>query len=281
MKFAVISDLHLDINKEYPVLDRLAEMAAAGRADGILIAGDITEHVSESISAMEQLEQKSGCRVFYVPGNHDLWSGDFSQLTTEEIYARYEADPRCLTGKPQILQGKDGVFALIGDVGWYDYSFANPRFSETELEQMNRDGRTWQDKLKNQWTADNLQRMKIQSGKLEMRLAQIRSRYGTDLPVIVMTHMIPVREFCVPEERTMWQYFNAYLGSAHLGELFERYRVSYSISGHVHYRKEAIHGATRYLCPCLGYHSEWKLYNEAHGTDLDWQLINTLHWIEI
>ena len=78
MKFAVISDLHLDINKEYPVLDRLAEMAAAVRADGILIAGDITEHVSESISAMEQLEQLGACLI----GLEEL--GDFYDLPEPE-----------------------------------------------------------------------------------------------------------------------------------------------------------------------------------------------------
>ena len=101
--------------------------------------------------------------------------------------------------------------------------------------------------------------------------------------IIAMTHMLPIPEFCVPTEREMWKYFNAFLGTGALGQLFERYQVSYSICGHVHYRKQAVHGQTRYLCACLGYHTEWPVYAAAApggSTELDWQIKNTVQWID-
>lgn len=279
MKFAVISDIHLDINRDYPVLAHLAAYAGQQGADGFLIAGDISEHAEETIASMKQLEEESGCPVYYVPGNHDMWSEDFSRQTTDSIYQRYRQDPRCLIGKPQVLTGKGGPFALVGDIGWYDYSFGLEYFSAEELAKMNYDGRTWQDSLKNQWTADNIGRTAIQLKGLEQQLQQ-----AGGMPVIVMTHMIPIREFCVSADRTLWRYFNAFLGSEALGSLFERCQAAYSISGHVHHRQQAVHGATRYLCACLGYWTEWPAFAAKipGGTnDLDWQIENAVQWIEI
>lgn len=276
MKLAAISDIHLDVNQSYPVLGCLAELLRSEHADAVIIAGDITEHAQTSIEAVCRLEEQSGCRVFYVPGNHDMWSENFDEQTTESIYARYVNDPHCLADKPQILEGTKGRFALIGDIGWYDYSFASPDFAAEELEQMSCGGRTWQDRLKNQWTADNRKQSALQLRKLEKQLEA-----AAGLPVIAVTHMIPVREFCVPEERTMWKYFNAFLGTENLGKLFDRCRAVYSISGHVHYRKEAVHGSTRYICPCLGYHTEWKLFSAEHADDPEWQIRDSIRWIEM
>jgi hypothetical protein len=42
------------------------------------------------------------------------------------------------------------------------------------------------------------------------------------------------------------------------GELALKYRVSYSICGHVHYRKQLWVDGTRFICNCLGYRDEWK-----------------------
>ena len=144
---------------------------------------------------------------------------------------------------------------------------------------MRHDGRTWQDSLKNQWTADNIGRTSIQLKRLEQQLQQVKG-----MPAIVMTHMIPIREFCVPADRIMWRYFNAFLGSEAFGRLFERYQVVCSISGHVHYRKQILHGETRYLCPCLGYYTEWPgiaAHIPGGRIDLDWQIENTVQWMEI
>ena len=145
---------------------------------------------------------------------------------------------------------------------------------------MTHDGRTWQDKLKNQWTADNKERSQIQLAGLEKQLKDASER---GVPIIAMTHMLPISEFCVPTEREMWKYFNAFLGTGALGQLFETYQVSYSISGHVHYRKQAVHGQTKYLCACLGYHTEWPVYaakTPGGREDLDWQIADTVQWIE-
>lgn len=275
MKLALIADLHLDINKEYPVREILAAILKEKEADGLIVAGDISEDSGMTMREAEKLEREADCPVWYVPGNHDMWSTDFARRSTDQIYADYAADPRCLVDKRVDLHGDNGPVCLVGDIGWYDYSFASNLYSADELEQMSHGGRTWQDKLKNQWTADNRGRMQLMVDKLEKKLRSCGER-----PVIAVTHMLPVDDFCVPEEREGWDYFNAFLGGSSLGRLYERFHVTHAVCGHVHFRKKVRRHGITYHCPCLGYHTEWERFFH-HGDDAAWQIGETLQWIEV
>ena len=68
MRIALISDLHIDINREYPILKITAEAAEEKRADVLVIAGDISEDPGMTRSAMAQLQELCCCPVYYVPG---------------------------------------------------------------------------------------------------------------------------------------------------------------------------------------------------------------------
>ena len=59
------------------------------------------------------------------------------------------------------------------------------------------------------------------------------------LSVLAVTHMLPVKDFCVPEEPDGIK------------------------CGHVHYRSTVERDGIRHICPCLGYHTEWPLYHLA------------------
>ena len=290
MKLAAIADLHVDINKSYPVLECLAGYLKDEGADGVLIAGDISEDVLKTCTSAADLKRLAGIPVWYVPGNHDMWSGDFHILSTDQIYRTFEKDPNCLSNKGCLLKGRRETYALIGDIGWYDYSFSSPQYDEKQLDAMELEGRIWQDRLKNQWTSDNRGCLRRSLERLEAQLVRYR-----EYPAIVVTHMLPVREFCVPGDRAPWDYFNGFLGSEALGELLSRYRVKYAVCGHVHYRKRMrshvpggagqgkAEAAGRYMtciCPCLGYHSEWK-HTGVHSGDLRWQIEHAVQWIAI
>lgn len=255
MKIAFISDIHLNISAEYPVLDTLSAVVREKCADVLVIAGDISENYHETISAAEFLSENA-CRTYYVPGNHDLWRVPGEELTNDDIYRVYAYDDNCLIDN-SILLSDDAV--LIGDVGWYDYSLALEAFTLEELNAMKRNGRVWQDSFRNTFTKDNFRKTEYMLNKLEAQLIKYRDIKNK----IVVTHMIPVKEFCVPAAMKDWSYFNAFLGSVRFRDLFERYGVTLSVSGHVHYRKQVVHGSTTYFCPCLGYSREWSL------TDID------------
>lgn len=263
MKVAFLSDIHLEENTSYPVLEELAALLSEHQAETLILAGDISSGIYETKQAVRQLKERSGIPVFYVPGNHDMWEDKKSEKDIEnrrmqetptsawERFRQYQTDPDCLINGWKQL-GKH--YAAVGEIGWYDYSFASPRFSKAELDQMQYSGRVWQDSIRNDWTKDNLGRCEASLQFLEQQMREVQS---LGFRILVVTHMLPIREFTVQDGREIWEYFNAFLGTEKLEELYRRFPVDYAICGHVHYRKTLRKNRITYLCPCLNYEREW------------------------
>lgn len=249
MKTVFLSDIHVDINRDYPVAQELARYAKEQEARLVVIAGDVSENQQETLDTLNQVEQLSGAKVLFVPGNHDLWGPKDDPTQIEAIYDRYCQDEHCLCGRDFVFEDK----VVLGDVGWYDYSFGSGRYSFEEFEKMSLAGRTWQDSLRNAWTRDNQGRNQWMLSRLEARMAAY-----PDKKLVMVTHMLPIKEFTVPQEMANWSYFNAFLGSRKLGELYTRYPVEVAVCGHVHYRKTLEKGGITWLCRCLNYHTEWR-----------------------
>ena len=271
MRIAAVSDLHVDVNEDYAVFDALKKILVLAKADMLLIAGDISECCDTTICWIKDFESIAKIPVYYVPDNHDLWR--CGGLGNDEIYSMYLADPRCLCGK-SIPLGRS--WAVVGDAGWYDYTLSPLASENADFDSMTYGGRTWQDKLKNSWSSDNKGRTRMMLGSLERALSLSAGKN-----IIAVTHMLVNYDLIVRGRGREWDYFNAFLGSQEFGKLFMRYSVKHSISGHVHFRKEAFHDGTRFICPCLGYSSEWGLYDEKHGDDVFFQLSSSLRFIEI
>ena len=55
MRIGLISDLHVDINEAFPILELTAETAGMQSVDALVIAGDISETQDQTIKAVERL----------------------------------------------------------------------------------------------------------------------------------------------------------------------------------------------------------------------------------
>lgn len=252
MKTAVISDIHIDINKEYDVTGGIVEYVHKNGVELLLIAGDISSYPSQTIETVRQLEELSGAKVLYVPGNHDMWNKDSAYESNEKIYEMYLADEHCLSGKA--FETDEHV--IIGDVAWYDYSFGNhEKFERQDFAKMTYEGRTWQDSLFNTWSQKNEERCKW---FLERFQKQMKDYQTSGKKIVLMTHMISHEAFAVPESMNhIWSFFNAFLGSKELKKLCVENQVQYSICGHVHYRNTFTENGVTWMCRCLNYHNEW------------------------
>lgn len=250
MKLGCISDLHIDINIDFSIINTLCSLVEETRLDCLLIAGDISNNCRTTIETIEKIKDNIGIPVYFVPGNHDLWDEAGEYNNTNTIYSLYQNHPLCLSGGAKLL---DDQWALIGDVGWYDYSFGSDYYTFQEFEQMQAFDRTWKDSQYVKWGKSNREMSNFFLKKLSDQLGLYK-----DKKLILVTHMLSRKEFTVRDGRELWQYFNAFLGSSRLGDLFERYRVSYAVMGHVHYRLDQVISAVHYICPCLGYSTEWK-----------------------
>ena len=278
MKIAFISDLHTDINAAWPVLETVAEEARALKAEVLVIAGDICESPAQVIRQMQDLDDMFPGVLRYVPGNHDLWNKHCPDRDIAGIFGDYQKDPLCLCHEGSGFLG-EGRPVLVGDVGWYDYSFASAGFGKDQLDGMSISGRTWQDKLFNSWTRDNGKAMAESLGRLERQLEAARAK-TPDAKIIAVTHMLPVRDFLVPEDQGDWGFFNAFLGGSPIESLYMNYPVRFAVCGHVHYRMQVIRDNIRHICPCLGYHSEWPLYRLA-DEDIRTQVADAMQLIDV
>ncbi|MEA1911767.1 MAG: hypothetical protein U9N32_08875, partial [Spirochaetota bacterium] len=161
---------------------------------------------------------------------------------------------------------------VIGDLGWYDFSFGDKKYSAGDFSLMQYEKRVWQDSIKAVWDRSTLEMHRYFLDKLEKQLIKYKDR-----KIIMVTHVLPILDFTVQPPSPMWEYMNAFLGSAEYGELISRYpNVKYSISGHVHYRKRKKIKETEFICNCLGYRSEW-----YENDDADKEIERSMLTIEI
>jgi len=198
---------------------------------------------------MDRLVAESGARVLFIPGNHDIWNEHHPDLKAWDTYNALLAHPANLCRGPVLL---DDNWAIVGDLGWYDFRYGDPSFSHDDFDRMKYGERLWQDKIRSIWDRSTLDVHRMFMERLERSLDAVAGR-----KVILATHVVQVPEFTVSPPNETWKYFNAFLGSPEYGTLCMERGVTLAVCGHVHYRKRVLKGGTEFLCPCLGYTTEW------------------------
>ncbi len=263
MKIGVLSDIHIDINyiDRDEVTPAICSAVKVRSLDMMIIAGDVASDYKLVIESMEDIEKYTGIPCLYIPGNHDIWTENYPDLTSWDIYEKLKGFPRNLTKEPYMF-GRDWI--VIGDIGWYDFSFGDTGYSFDDFSRMKYGERVWQDSIKAVWGKSTHEMHSYFLHKLENQLKTYQNK-----KVIIVTHVLPISDFTVLPPDPMWEYMNAFLGSREYGELILRYpNVKYAISGHVHYRKRKHIQNTEFVCSCLGYRTEW-FENDDAGTEVE------------
>ncbi len=250
MKLAVVSDLHLDMNSgfaEADLLPLLIEELKKCEADSILIAGDICSDAHSSIKVIDKIRSAVRRNLLFIPGNHDIWVKDGG--SSWDSYQRLASHPACLANRPYSLNENT---VIIGDMGWFDYSFLADGVSFSKMEEARKD---WGDNKYTEWgRMDDKAITEYMLAKLE---EQLRKYDGQK--VILTVHFVPYRAFLPKKSPYMdWDLYNAFMGSDAFGELLDAHEsIEYVIFGHTHDR----HGIRKYrnktiVCSPLGYISE-------------------------
>jgi putative phosphoesterase len=262
MRIGLISDLHVDLNRvgSQAFAGHLAAATARLGVELLLIAGDVSNRWDLTLRTLEEIQGRTGLRVLFVPGNHDLWN---EARAFGEAWGARDSHEALLAFPGNLARGPvelPGGWGVAGAMGWYDFGFGHPRFSVEEFERMRIGERLWQDKINARWDrpAREVHRAFLQ--ELERQLSGLRG-----LRLILVTHVVPVAEFTVRPPDRLWEYLNAFLGSPEYGELAQRHGVRIAVCGHVHYRRRHQAGQTLYLTSCLGYSHEWPDPADAAG----------------
>ncbi|WP_251517527.1 MULTISPECIES: metallophosphoesterase [Staphylococcus] len=255
MRIGAISDLHIDRHKSLTPEDYLKIMVRTlqrEEVDLLLVAGDVSNNYKLTHQFLEQIERQTSITVKFIPGNHDFWSTD-TDLNSNEILEYYMKMDACLIGKPFVINDE---WAIVGNTGWYDYTYASPKFSLERIARRKYYGATWQDKVKIDWETEDQQLSKKAAKQAEKDLQAVK-----DKKVILMTHVVTHPKFAVPMPHRIFDYFNAFIGTSDFNNFYERFNIRHSIMGHVHFRSKFEENGIMYYCPCLGYGREWRTDN--------------------
>lgn len=269
MKIGIIADLHIDrIRTEYTIVDfRQAlsrEMLERG-IDLLLIAGDISNDYRITSDFVQSLMESTNIDIRFVPGNHDYWQPE--GVPSTEVYRFYKDHPQSLIESPLILNDE---WAIVGHSGWYDYSYADPRFTLEKLSSGKFYGGTWQDKVRIDWPVDDPELSRTFAESVQKDLEAVKDRN-----IILMTHVVTHHKFTVPTPHRLFDFYNAFIGTSDFNSFYQDYPIRYSIMGHVHFRHQFEEKGIQYICPCLGYQREWRT------DDLTAEVGNTFRVIEI
>lgn len=239
VRIAISSDNHLDVNRVDPAA-ALAMQAGYLCDQGVqyyFYGGDLFNDFTRTRQYMAKLRDRLAgvTQVYYIAGNHDLLQ-----------HAPYDlveglAAPAYLHRHYVDLPGT--AWRVVGNNGWYDYSFSTYRDDPAAIRQWKRV--YWLDSVIDQ-PGDDQDRL---AAVLDQVRAQLVAAKQAGRRVLFLTHFAPRHELLAPRpaaittarQECFYQMINAMMGSDRLGDLLEAAgNVAYVFYGHLHGRHPSV-----------------------------------------
>jgi predicted phosphohydrolase len=258
--------MHVDLSEgNRAAAAAIARAIRASGPDAIVIAGDAGNTIEAVEQTLSLFESFRGPKLF-VPGNHDVWieTSGGALIDSRTKYAE-KIPATCRTlgfhdlGREPLVLGEVG---FVGSIGWYDYSFADPRLglSDEDYWRGRYGDEIWWDRKMTCWVSEargeaaSRERMRDPQvcaelcGRLESHLRWIEARAKS---IVAVVHTLP---FFVGVARTdPPHYLDAYTGSEILGRILQAHsKVKLCIHGHKHGCGEWTIGGIRALRRTLG-----------------------------
>ena len=281
MRLLITADLHYNHPRSGPLAEALIEEMNSAGGDVLLVVGDTAIADGDSLERCLSLFRFSGPKLF-IAGNHELWTRgpDSHQLFTEDLPRRVESlGWQWLESSPFHA----GDVAIVGTIGWYDYSFAQPaleiprRFYENKVSPgaanhlsefrallsddvsptARRVTARWNDgkHIKLHRSDETFLRERLNQLEDNLRLVQSADR------VIAAVHHLPFHELLPNPRIPQWDFAHAFLGSDRIGQTLARFsNVRKVICGHSHLALEAKVGAIHAINIGSGY--RWKTFRQ-------------------
>ena len=280
MRLLATADLHFNHAKSRAGAEELIERLNGEKADCLLVVGDVATADGDALEECLLRFRFDGPRLF-VPGNHELWThGDDSyRLFRDDLPRRVRAlGWHWLQTEPFRLGGDTGGVAVVGSLGWYDYSFAqeslgiprrfyerkvSPGVAERFVEYRDLLGQTDDvgpvaREVIARWNDGRFVKLhRSDEAFLDELLAELRGQLeavGDAGTVVAAVHNLPFRELLPPPRNIQWDFAKAYLGSNRIGELLLEFpNVRYALCGHSHFPARATVGHVKAINIGSGY----------------------------
>ncbi len=238
MRIYAISDIHVDYDENKTWLNNLSKYEYID--DIIIVAGDI----SDNIQLIEETFIAFGKRfskVFFVPGNHELWvKRDKTMNSLEKFFKILQiADQYGIYTKP-LSVGKVSVVPLYS---WYDYTFGRP---DSDLIS------SWADYLYCCWPEGcDIETISEKFFMLNVENLKITNEY-----IISFSHFLPTLELILIKGLKRKYFLNPVLGSSFLHEQIKKLKSKLHVYGHSHINFCREVDGTMYINNAYGYPHE-------------------------
>lgn len=275
MLLGFISDLHYDVNfhilqERRPFARDDVDITITGMVrdtiklinskelDYLFISGDLMNSV-EGIDIVEELN-KSCAKVYYVPGNHDIWS---RVRNAELALNEHKKSGYCLVDK--ILELNEN-WAVVGMFSWYDGS----------METLGK-GTAYYDQLKSMWADANYALWDDTNVAVAQKFTEKTSEVLKTIDyenIILLNHFVPSKEFIVHKYHDPdWNFGNGFMGTERILELVQQdKRIRYLTFGHTHEHYGMVNGhGVKFISAPVGYVGEWQ--HDTFRTELERSLI--------
>ncbi len=184
-----------------------------------------------------------------------LLERSLSGYKTEALSAAcIEADIHLLDVWGPLVMGKT---AIVGNCGWYDYSYRIPEYEVDMLQykaKQLRGGGTWMDARFAFWGAPDELVCEAMLQDVQAQLEFLERDHPEVENIIVVNHHVPHPSGVKVKGEISWDFFNAFIGCGRYSQLYQKSsRVQQVIFGHTHFRQHFQEGHVKYSCSPFGY----------------------------
>jgi Icc-related predicted phosphoesterase len=280
MRLLLTADLHYNHPRSKSLSEELIDQMNADGGDVLVVVGDTAVADGDSLEKCLARFTFTGPKLF-VAGNHELWTHgpDSYAIFTETLPKRVrDLGWHWLETEPFIA----GDVAIVGSVGWYDYSFAMPalgiprrfyaekvspgaaeRFSQyANLFETTDDIPPIARSITARWNDGKFVKLHRSD---ETFLQEILDRLMNQLSalsdrrqVVACVHHLPFRQL-LPPHSAQWDFAKAFLGSERIGQVLLAFpNIRDVFCGHSHLPMTASIGSVNAVNIGSGY--RWKTY---------------------
>ncbi|KAK1257097.1 hypothetical protein QJS04_geneDACA019240 [Acorus gramineus] len=263
LRVFVVSDLHTDYSENMEWVKRLSKKRF--KNDVLIVAGDVAETYKNFLSTLSALKDRFR-KVFYVPGNHDLWcrrEGETFVDSLEKLDALLDG---CrvigVETRPQMVEDL-GIIPLFS---WYHQSFdkekdvTGVRIPSLEMACKDFHACKWPSELSGK-DITLAQYFDMMNEKNRDAIEEIKS---SSCNIITFSHFVPRQELCPEKRMLFYPNLPKIIGSNLLEDRLRSIHGTHGsaqachVFGHTHFCWDAMLDGIRYVQAPLAYPRERK-----------------------
>ncbi len=260
MRIFGLGDLHVDFPANRALVDDLS--AADYVEDVLLVAGDVAHRLELIQATLASLRPKFA-RIFFVPGNHDLWvTGAATDVVEQTSLDRVDAIGEiCRAEAVEMTPAQVGALCVVPLLSWYEPGLDGGEGTnavDAADEVMRRLGRRWADRRYCRWPerlADDAARCR-HFAALNEQVLEAEVEVVSTGALLTFSHFCPRVDLLPDVAHLRFKYLPKVAGTPHLERQIRSYSSRLHLYGHTHIPQDKQMEGVHYVNAPLGYPRE-------------------------